>query len=52
MKLTVVTAKKSTLVNLNDLKIASDEPKRSVKNFDCEKNEIAKYYVEADHNFS
>ena len=30
----------------------SDKHKTSVKNCDCEKNEIAKYCCEADHNFS
>ena len=34
------------------LKLRSDEYKRSVKNYDCEKNEIAKHCWEADHNFS
>ena len=32
------------------LKSRSDEPKRSVRNCDCEKNETAKYCWE-DHNF-
>ena len=34
------------------LKSRSDEYKRSVRNCDFEKNEIAKYCWEADHNFS
>ena len=33
-------------------KLLSDEHKRSVKNCDCEKNEIAKHCQEVDHNFS
>ena len=34
------------------LKSHSDEHKRSVRNCDCDKNEIAKHCREADHNFS
>ena len=34
------------------LKSRSDEHKKSVRNCDCEKNEIAKHCWEADHNFS
>ena len=34
------------------LKSRSDEHKRSVRNCDCDKNEIAKHCWEADHNFS
>ena len=34
------------------LQSRSDEHKRSVRNCDCEKNEIAKHCGEADHNFS
>ena len=34
------------------LKSRSDEHKRSVRNCDCDKNEIAKYCWEADHNFN
>ena len=34
------------------LKLRSDEHKRSVRNYDCEKNEIAKLCWEADHNVS
>ena len=34
------------------LKARSDERKRSVKNCDCDKNEIAKHCWKADHNFS
>ena len=45
MKLAVVTVKQS-------LKSQSDEHKRSVRNCDCDKNEIAKPCWEADHNFS
>ena len=32
------------------LKSHSDEHKRSIKNFNCEKNETAKYCWEADYN--
>ena len=42
MKLTVVTV----------FKMSSDEHKRSVRNCDCEKNEIAKHSWKVDHNFS
>ena len=52
MKLTVVNAKKSTLVNLNGLKSRSDEHKKTVRNCDCDNNEIAKQFWYADHNFS
>ena len=34
------------------LKSHSDEHKRSVRNCDCDKNEIAKHCWEADHNFN
>ena len=34
------------------LKLHSDEHKRSVRNCDCDKNEIAKQCWEADHNFN
>ena len=34
------------------LKSRSDEHKRSVRNCDCDKNEIAKQCWEADHNFN
>ena len=34
------------------LKLRSDEHKRSVRNCDCNKNEIAKHCWGADHNFS
>ena len=34
------------------LKLRSDEHKRSDRNGDCDKNEIAKHCWEADHNFS
>ena len=34
------------------LKSRSDEHKKSVWNYDCEKNETAKHCWEADHNFS
>ena len=34
------------------LKSHSDEHKRSVRNCDCDKNEMAKHYWEADHNFN
>ena len=33
------------------LKSRSNEHKRSVRNCDCDKNEIAKHCWEADHNF-
>ena len=39
MKLTLVTAKQSTPVS----KLSSDKRKRSVRNCDCEKNEITKH---------
>ena len=47
MKLAVVTVKQSTSV-----KLRSDERKRFVRNCDCDKNEIANHYWEANHNFS
>ena len=34
------------------LKLPSDEHKRSVRNCDCDKNEIAKHRWESDHNFN
>ena len=34
------------------LKSRSNEHKRSVRNCDCDKNEIAKHCWEADHNFN
>ena len=34
------------------LKSRSDEHKRSVRNCDCDKNEIVKHCLEADHNFN
>ena len=34
------------------LKSRSDEHKRSVRNCDCDKNEIAKRCWEVDHNFN
>ena len=34
------------------LRSRSDEHKRSVRNCDCDKNEIAKHCWEADHNFN
>ena len=34
------------------LKSRSDEHKRSVRNFDSDRNEIAKHCWEADHNFN
>ena len=34
----------------SSLKLRSDEQKRSVRNGDCEKNEIVKHCREADHN--
>ena len=53
MKLSVVAAKQSTLVNTKwSLKLRSDERKRSVKNGNCEKNGTAKHCSEEDHNFS
>ena len=47
MKLTVATVKQFK----RSLKSRSDEYKRSVRNFDYDKNEIAKRCWEADHNF-
>ena len=35
-----------------EYKSRSDEHKRSVRNYDCDKNEIAKHCWEADHNFN
>ena len=53
MKLTVVTVKQSASVNLKwSSKMHSDEHKRSVRNCNCDKNEIAKHCREADHNFN
>ena len=43
MKLTVVAVKQCTSVNLSSLKLHSHKHKMSVKNCDCEKNEIAKH---------
>ena len=34
------------------LKLRSNEHKRSVRNCDCDKNEIAKHHWESDHNFN
>ena len=34
------------------LKSRSDEHKRSIRNWNCDKNEIAKYCWEAGHNFN
>ena len=34
------------------LKLRSDEHKRSIRNCNCDKNEIAKHCWEADHNFN
>ena len=47
MKLTAVTVQSK-----RSLKSRSDELKRSVRNCDCDKNEIAKHCWEADHNFN
>ena len=33
-------------------KLRSDEHKRSVRNCDCDRNEIAKHCCEADHNLN
>ena len=49
MKLTVIALKQSTKWYL---KSCPDEHKRSVKNCNFEKNEIAKHWWEADHNLS
>ena len=49
MKVTVVTVKQFTLVNL---KLRSDEHKRFLRTCDCDKNEITKHCCEADHNFN
>ena len=38
--------------DLMNIKSRSDEHKRSVRNCDCDKNEIAKHCWEADHNFN
>ena len=40
------------IVVITKLKSRSDEYKKSVKNCDCEKNEIVKHCWEADRNFS
>ena len=53
MKSAVLTAKQSTFgESKQNLKSRSDEHKGSVRNWDYEKNEIAKYCQEVDHNFS
>ena len=53
MKLAVVTAKQCTSVNQkSSFKQHSNNLKRSVRNCDCEKNEIVKYCWEPNHNFS
>ena len=40
------------VVYLGESKSRSDEHKRSVRNCNCDKNEIAKHCWEADHNFN
>ena len=54
MKLTVVTVKHLIYFgeSKQSLKSHSDEHKRSIRNCDCDKNEIAKHCWEADHNFN
>ena len=52
MKLTVVNAKSKNGESKRSLNSGSGEHKRSVRNFDCEKNEIAKHCWKADQNFS
>ena len=51
-KLSVVTAKHSTSESKRSSKLHSDKHKRSARNCDYEKNEIAKHCWAADHNFS
>ena len=49
----VATEDKNNIVCETDLlKSRSDENKRSVRNCDCDKNEIPKHCWKADHNFS
>ena len=43
---------RSTFYTEKTLKSRSDEHKRSVRNCDCDKNEISKHCWEADHNFN
>ena len=55
MKFTVVTVKQSNSVNTKNLafrKQRSDEYKKSVRNCDRNKNEIAKHCWKAGHNFN
>ena len=53
MKLTAVTAKQSTSMNLNDLQNRVQmNTKISVRNYDCEKNKIAKHCWETNHSFN
>ena len=49
MKLTIVTVKQSTSVNLNGLQ---NRVQMNTEKYNCDKNEIAKHCWEADHNFS
>ena len=48
--MTVVTEKQ--LLRLKSLKLHSDEHKRSIRNCDCDKKEIAKHCWETEHNFN
>ena len=48
MKLTILTAKQSTSVNLNGILIRDQ---MNTKNCDYEKNEIVKHCSEEDYNF-
>ena len=54
MKLTIVTSKQCALVNVLVLVtvLRSDDHKRSIKNCNRKRNEIAKCCWEAEHNFS
>ena len=52
MKLTVVTEGVYVGKSKPSLKSRSDEHKRSVRNWNRDKNEIAKHCWEADPNFS
>ena len=53
MKLTVVAVKQFNIgESKRSLKSRSDEHKKSVRDCDCDQNEIAKHCWEADHNFN
>ena len=47
----MVTVRQPTSVNPKSLEFHSGEYKRSVRNCDCDKNEIAKHCWDADHIF-